>query len=309
LTLLNHQNPNQEFSAMKRLPKNLVRHGLTLIELVVVMAILISLAAIILPRLDFVKGQADNAATATNAADLSKVIETNRVNSGSYGAFDLLGDGNGALLPSLWGTNVFSGQGATAPAGYTSTTIPGPTGPAGPFYYQSFLDAGLNGIVNSAAATNASNSDIPATGSAVVVNLSNAIAGATGPGNSLAVLAGNSGNPYADQLFTTLVPSGTIGLTQSYSSSTDTSAPGYGSQAFYLVAMGIGPSSSIVGTLIASAPQETQGDDPAAVYCRYIGIWKVYASGKPAQLLAVVDHRSKTIDTNIQQFNQRSSTN
>ena len=84
---------------MKRLQKNLVRHGLTLIELVVVMAILISLAAIILPRLDFVKGQADNAATATNAADLSKVIETNRVNSGSYGAFDLLGDGNGVCCP------------------------------------------------------------------------------------------------------------------------------------------------------------------------------------------------------------------
>jgi type II secretory pathway pseudopilin PulG len=262
------------------------RRGLTLIELVVVMAVLIALAALILPRLDSLKGQADHAAIASNAADLSKVIETNYASSGAYGNYDTLVDSSGAILSSIWGQTAF---GALP---FTATTIGGAQ--AGDFSYQSFLDANLNGYFNVQAGTSNTNASTLSTDTTSgLQTLSTNVAGGS---QKLAVLAGGSGHFYADQLFTTLVPTGVI----------PTSA---GNPAYRLVAMGIGPYSSLVGTLLPSCPLDTQGDDPTQVYCRYFAIFKIYSSGKPAQLMTVVDHRCKSVDTQVGQFNTNSSAN
>src|SRR5262245_57140627 len=57
----------EELLLMKRF-QTVARRGLTLVELVVVMAIIAVLAAMVIPRLDFLKNQAENAAAAGTAA-------------------------------------------------------------------------------------------------------------------------------------------------------------------------------------------------------------------------------------------------
>jgi len=76
-----------------------------------------------------------------------------------------------------------------------------------------------------------------------------------------------------------------------------------GSDRHKLIAMGIGPKNGMVGNTMVSAPLETAEDDSKAVYCRYIAIFAIYQSGKPAQSKAVVDHRFKTLDKHIDQYN------
>jgi hypothetical protein len=73
--------------------------------------------------------------------------------------------------------------------------------------------------------------------------------------------------------------------------------------------MGIGPNSGLGGTVMATTPLDVQaGDSAATTYCRYLAIFAIWSDGKPAQLKMVVDHRGKTIDKRISQFNQAGPT-
>lgn len=257
-----------------------VRRGLTLIELVVVMAVLITLSALIVPRLDYMRAQAGHATAASSLGELAKSIQTFKATSatGKYPTLDLLIDESGAAY-----SKVYSGGGLPI----TATTLPGPS--SGGFWYQSLLRGGLaSGITQSSTAANASNS-----GSGAVVDLvSQAAAG------SLKVAELQSTGYYAPQIFKTIFPA-------TVDSSGNQVPAGTVPTNVKLIALGIGPNNSLVGNVMASTPLETDTDDPAVVYCRYIAIFAIYNNGSnptPAQLKMVVDHRFKQVDKQIEQF-------
>ena len=99
------------------------RRGLTLVELVVVMAILIALAGIIIPILPGIIGRAETSARATNDSEIYKWIQTYEATNSQY-PYDwdsLLDFSSGSPVAPTYA------QGFTTPK--TSTTL-GPTGPA-----------------------------------------------------------------------------------------------------------------------------------------------------------------------------------
>jgi type II secretory pathway pseudopilin PulG len=96
------------------------RRGLTLVELVVVMAILIALAGIVIPLLPGIIGRAETSARATNSSEIYKWIQTYEATSSAYPYdFDALIDSSGTAI-----TYVSGFTGATAPLAVTSVTGP-----------------------------------------------------------------------------------------------------------------------------------------------------------------------------------------
>lgn len=84
------------------------RHGLTLLELVVVMAVLVAIAAILVPLLPEYLGKGNQSAGATNAGELEKGIQTFRVTYSRHpNYFDSLLTTSGAL------SNLLPGGGTT----------------------------------------------------------------------------------------------------------------------------------------------------------------------------------------------------
>jgi len=103
------------------------RAGLTLLELVVVMAILVAIAAILIPLLPEYLGKANLSAGATNMNELEKAIQTFRTTySRQPNYFDSLLDSSGALSSLLPGVDT---TGATA-AGGAIVTLTLNSGPA-----------------------------------------------------------------------------------------------------------------------------------------------------------------------------------
>lgn len=258
------------------------RRGLTLIELVVVMAILAALAALIIPRLDFLKAQADHATAASNTGDLATLIQTYKTSNsnGKYPTLDLLVDETGAAI-----TSIYSGGGAPIAA----STIPGPA--SGANWYRSMLEGGLAyGITHSSTSTDASNS-----GSGALVDLvSEAAAGV------LKVAELQNAGYYAPAVFKAIFPARIDSAT-----GTSYTAGQYDNTKVKLIAMGIGPNNSMIGNVMEHAPLETDTDVSSSTYCRYIAIFAIYNNGSnttPAQLKMVVDHRFKQISKHVDQF-------
>jgi type II secretory pathway pseudopilin PulG len=89
---------------MASLPAARRRSGLTLMELIVVLAILISLAAVMIPLFPSMIGRSHKASESTNLVELNKAFQTYAgLNSGAFpDGLDLLGDGTtlAAYLPA-----------------------------------------------------------------------------------------------------------------------------------------------------------------------------------------------------------------
>lgn len=273
------------------------RRGLTLIELVVVMAILTVLAAMVIPRLDFLKNQAEHATSASTAQDLATVLQVQKTSNGSFPSLDLLVDESGAAYSKLF--NIGSPM---VNAGTLSVST-------GERWYSSLQDGGLlYGMRNSSTATNASDSGT------IVTDLVNEAASGT-----LKVAEVNLAATYAGDIVKAAFPGGvsyqitTPAVADDPATTTvDETAPAvYGwvqsaagtvPAGTKLIAMGFGAKSSAVGNTITSVPMETSTDDPTKVYCRYIAIFAIYSNGKPAQLKMVVDHRFKQVSKRIDQY-------
>jgi len=270
-----------------------LRRGLTLIELVVVIAILAVLAVMVIPRLDFLKGQAEHASSAATQGDLGTMIQTFKASSGRYPSFDSLVSTTGTLFSKL--------QAQTAGTALEATTIPGAGGP-GSDWYRSFTDGGfLYAYTHNDSATDASNSATTAVdmqegayGSLKVAtlkvtgggSLATAIRTALYPGGATFVPATDpdgvpaSGDETAAT--TTQIPAGTIPATSK------------------IVVFGIGPKSSLVGNVLASAPSSAMAaDDSAATYCRYLVFFEIFGSGTPAKFKMVTDHRLRQIGARV----------
>lgn len=102
---------------------NTRQSGFTLIELIVVMAVLTVLAGLILPKLDLFKDKANNAAGASNVAGLDRFVTAYKVQK------DLFPDFNDSLLTS-GSNNLYTkldpnltGSQTGAPTRLTTTTI------------------------------------------------------------------------------------------------------------------------------------------------------------------------------------------
>jgi prepilin-type N-terminal cleavage/methylation domain-containing protein len=285
------------------------RRGLTLIELVVVMAIVAVLAAMVIPRLDFLKGQAEHASSAGTQADLGSIIQTFKSSSNEYPSLDMLVTESGSLYSKL--------QSNTTASFLEPFTIPAPGGP-GTSWYRSLTDAGFKfGYRHNDAATDASASgtlvaDIfnqSSSGSLVVARVKTtggdmsqigaAIRNAVYPGGATFVpgtpavgVEGEPGYVPAVAPSTTQLPAGTVPA---------------GSN---LVAFGIGPKSNMVGKVLASAPISSMAaDDPAATYCRYLAIFEIYSNGSPAKFKMITDHRGRQVNARLDLYKTSNALN
>lgn len=291
---------------MKNSWKNAARRGLTLIELVVVMAIVAVLAAMVIPRLDFLKGQAEHATSAGTQADIGTIIQTFKSSSGKYPSFDTLISTSGSLFTKL--------QAQTAGSFLEATTIPGASSGTG--WYRSFSDGGFQfGYKHNEAGTDASSSasdavDIVNEGSAGALTLATvkttggdmsgigaSIRNAIYPGGATYTAATNgpdgiAGNEDDTAATTTQLPAGTIPSTSK------------------LVVFGVGPKSNLIGNVMGSAPISTMAaDDPKSTYCRYFVIFEIFSNGSPAKFKMVTDHRGRQVGARLDLYKSGSAVN
>jgi prepilin-type N-terminal cleavage/methylation domain-containing protein len=245
------------------------RKGFTLAELVVVLVILAATAALLIPRLGFMKSQADNATSAAGVAQLTSNLETYKLTTGSYPlGMDSLLDSTGTLYSGLWSHP--AGPSVIGPGGYLTAGTPLATsGDRQSFGHAFQSDASGNIYVydHSTTATD------PSSSATVVRNL------AFDGSDSLAVVSPTTG---AALIRAAGYPTGALPV------------------GVQLVAFGIGPNNGAVGETMASAPRHAEQDQE--FYGRYIALFAVYASGKPAELKAIVDSHGSTVESNISSY-------
>jgi prepilin-type N-terminal cleavage/methylation domain-containing protein len=256
--------------------------GLTLIELVVVLAILAVLAGMIVPQLDFLKNQASYASSASNANELGRMLQTYKSASstGTYPALDSLIDStNNAAATWAMGSITF----------LNATTLSSS-------YASSLLNGGVRYAIPIKTGTISDASDA-FDGTVAPTDLYTAV---TTSGMMVATVTQTGGAPYNGDIYKAIYP-GTItasGSGGSVNVTLPTSAAGT-----MLVAMGIGPQNGMLGNLMTTVPLDTQlGDDTKTVYSRYIAIFIAFSSGKPARLMMVTDHRGKQIGKLVTQY-------
>ena len=129
------------------------RRGLTLMELVVVMAILVALASILVPIFPSMLERAHRSTQATNASELTKAIQLYLSTNGSLNGCDLLTDGTTVInyLPAVTGAGPM-------PMGDTAGTIAnylGYTNAVGGYVTAGALSANALTALNGAGITNA----------------------------------------------------------------------------------------------------------------------------------------------------------
>lgn len=263
------------------------RLGLTLIELVIVMVVLATLAALLIPRLGFIQQQSIPVSGAAGAQDLVNNLETYKVSTGFYpqGFDSLLQSGGTSLI-----TQLVQGPGGTPPTPpFTTASVS-----TDPYFLASF------GMAFGPSANPTSyrifDQDTTTTGEDISSSFNtqrNLYAG-----GNVAVIDPTTaaGQSVWQAAFPGVVTNG----------GTFTAPTGV-----TLVAFGVGPQCNAVGATMASAPLQT-GQQPG-YYARYFAIFAVYGTGygpngqyagKAAELKLVLDSLYNTVNTNIGLFKQ-----
>ncbi|MGE3804698.1 MAG: type II secretion system protein [Gemmataceae bacterium] len=237
------------------------RQGLTLIELVVVLLILASVAAMVIARLGFVEDQAGNASTANAGADLLHNLEIYKTSVGSYPErMDSLLDNSQAVMTTHW-----THPGGTVP--FEALDLNSLNGTGGSGWTTSIAHSGVSTVMDYDAATQSW--PLPArTLSSTDRTL-------------CFVQAGNAAIETAAGFPNGLPTDGTNPTVR-------------------LVAFGIGPSTSMIGTTMGSAPSHSE--QSAQYYNRFIAVFAVYGNGKPMELRTVLDSFRSSIESNIQGY-------
>jgi type II secretory pathway pseudopilin PulG len=267
------------------------RIGLTLIELVIVMVILATLAALIIPRLGFIQSQAVSVSGAAGAEGLMNNLETYRATTGFYpqGFDSLLASGGTTLITQLI-------QGPSAGGNPTPPIMP-------------FTAGSIN--TDPMAAASFGMTFGPATAGTTGYRIFDQDATTTGEDIS------SSFNTQREMYSTggvAIVPQTATGqaIWQAAFPGTVTSAgAGTYPAGVTLIALGVGPQCNAVGSTMAGAPLQT-GQQPG-YYARYIAIFALYGTGygpngsyagKGAELKLVLDSNYNTIGTNIGLYKQ-----
>lgn len=247
-----------------------VRAGLTLIELVVVMVILAALAALLIPRLGFLKDSADTVTAAAGASEVANNLETYKAAVGSYPLrMDSLIKDDGSGLYDRFTSN---GTTAAAPSWLVMEDLT--AGSSG--YWYSVIRGGPQSVMDHvvyAALSDPSSSgtvlrDYNTNGKTAVVNVT-----AT-PSTTVARIMEASGYPGA-------LPANTK-----------------------LVAFGIGPRCGLVGQTMSNVPRFSM--QPQEFYARFIAVFAAFDNGfsaatKPMQLRCVLDSRGFPVDYRLNQ--------
>ena len=255
-----------------------MRRGFTLIELVVVVAIIAALAGLLVSKVDFLRRQSTMAVAADTSCDVFNNIELYLVtNSTLPNGFDSLIGTDGNLFPGLIGAtdNVGALPGAltATPIAYSSTDK----------RLNSLVRLGMS-YVNDHALTAGTN----ATDSGKVLR---AISSGTppapipSPGNWALITTGNS-------IWNSVYPQNAWGNT--YATTTSMVVDTTGTQVS-LVALGVGPGNTMNGVTMATPPQ-FPGPDTNLFYYRYVALFAVYTDGRRAQLKTVIDSFGRTVD-------------
>jgi prepilin-type N-terminal cleavage/methylation domain-containing protein len=258
------------------------RPGLTLMELVVVMVILAALAALLIPRLGFVKDSADAATAAAGASELANNIEIYKASVGSYPLRmdSLIKDDLTAIYDRFSST----GASASTPTWLTVEdlgTTAGPSGTPGGYWY-SVVRSGATAVVDHVAYTAGSD---PSSSGLTIRDYSAAPSGTPTNGKTAVV-----------------VTTGSTGIRiMEAAGFTATTLP----TNVKLVAFGIGPRCGLVGQTMTTVPRHSA--QPAEFYGRFIAIFAAYDNGfgaavKPMQLRCVVDSRGFPVDYRVNQF-------
>jgi len=281
--------------------------GFTLLELVIVVAIIATLAGLVIPQFSMMGRSTDMAASAKTQSDLSNNLGTYFVLQKRWplGMDSLLvGDGGEGSEP----TGVFVPvEGAD---GQQRTGLPD----SGPHLDRSLV------MVNLADESATVNSDVPKTGFAAMQNSPDRTGFARsltrgglefvydhdddainandsakftaqrpldrsigGDGCWVAAVDEDPSNSDAQFLISRLMPNGQV------------------PEDVVLVAMGIGPNNDAISKTMTNPPIY-----PGAVdyYGRYVAIFKVYANGERPTLVGVVDSYGRTPDYTQQQYNE-----
>jgi prepilin-type N-terminal cleavage/methylation domain-containing protein len=243
------------------------RSGLTLLELIIVVAILATLAGLVVSKIDWSRRQADMAASADTCAELARNIQLYYVET-SY-----MPNGLDSLLVS-GGTRyskLFSSLLTATGSSHTAEIETG-FGTADPDRRMSSLTrAHINMVFDHDEAVSDANvsatiaRNVDATGSSFLcVNPGSSLWNAIYPPD-------NPDSPTHDQVS--------------------------------LVMLGVGARNSMIGRTIAMAPMYSH-TEPDEGYNRYIAIFAAYRNGSRAQLKMVVDSQVRTIYGAMHEFYQ-----
>jgi len=248
-----------------------LRPALTLVELVVVLAIMAVLAALVIPRLGFIKDSADTVSSAAGSTELANNLEIYKASTGLYPLRmdSLIKDDKSGLYDR------FSSNGSTAAAPTWLVMEDLTAGTDG--YWYSILRAGMTSVADHVAYT--ALSDPSASGTTIRdYNTDGKTAVVATTGTTAVRIMQAAG--YADAAALT-------------------------AENAKLVAYGIGPRCGLIGQTMSNVPRHSA--QPQEFYGRYIAIFAAYNNGfgagtKAAQLRCVVDSRGFPVDYRLNQY-------
>jgi prepilin-type N-terminal cleavage/methylation domain-containing protein len=256
------------------------RRGFTLIELVVVLIIIATIAGFVIPQVGMIGRSSDMAATAKTQSDIATNMQLFFVQQKRYPqGLDSLVDGTGAIYVS--DTSNADTQTRGLPWGGADNTrlqaqlSPGTlTNATGAEYLRSFTRSGFDWLYDHDSTT--VNSNNSATAFRGLVLDANGVLGAAPTSVNIAELTGTA-------LIAKLVPQGLKSGER-------------------IVALGVGPRNTAIGKTLTNSPIYPGCD--GKYYGRYVVYFKVYASGERATLVGVSDSYGRTPDYSQQQFNE-----
>jgi prepilin-type N-terminal cleavage/methylation domain-containing protein len=264
------------------------RAGFSLMELMVVVAILAVLAGLVIAKIDYARRDANMAAGALSCGDVAQNIQlylatTERLPSGLDSLLDTTGtlyagpskgNGSGGIIGITDGVGNIPSQ--TQVASVSGSPL------------NSLFRVGMSFVNNhDLTASNASDSG---TAPQQIASIAGGKTVTTTPVNLLCVTTGTS-------IWNSVFPPNVWG-TPAAGTSMEVNPSGVTVQ---LVCLGVGPGNSMNGVTMMSPPQYP-GPDSNVYYYRYIAIFAVYSDGSRAQLKGVVDPYGRTIDSSLQQY-------
>lgn len=243
------------------------RAGFTLVELVVVMAVLTVLSGVILPKLDVFKLKANKASAASNIHGIDRFVTTYKVQK------DLFPDGWDSLLDATNNTQLFAnlepqctGSTPGSPTKLSTTTI---------------VDANeLRSLQRVGIATVFDHNTGTAPGDSA-----NSASRALAIGDSLATI--NSADPDGQAILAHFYPT-TNGVVPANRK---------------VIVFGLGPRNQMMGDVLHAAPFYANTDQNS-FYSRYLVVFEMNTGGGRARLLGALGSDGDTINEEITDYYQ-----
>lgn len=254
-----------------------IRAGYSLIELVVVLTILASLAGLTVSIVGWLKQSADKGTAAHTMGSLLSNIELYHVSTGLYpNQLDSLLDGTG---------NLYAGNGTNDLGLHTELRDS-----AGGKLTATSLDANLLKSLNAAGLT-AVMDHLPVTGAETIPGNSGTIFRALASGGKVATI--NTGSTEALAIIDALYPPQNGG----------TSGSGLPAN-IQLLVFGFGPRATSVGKTIVAPPSYSGVGDVSSIYNRFLCVFAVANDGSetPAQLKTVIDSKGDYLNQELAEF-------